>query len=118
MHMQLMNSYRIPFSTLISYIPIIATVVTTLFSVILARATLRYVEATDKGLALAREEFEREWNPDLHIKMERVSATEAKVIVTNSGQDFGPAAAPAIAQAHTRHPIRALPLERSVWLAA
>ena len=50
---------------------------------ILARATLRYVEATDKGLALAREEFEREWSPDLHIKMERVSATEARVIVTN-----------------------------------
>jgi hypothetical protein len=51
--------------------------------VILARATLRYVEATDKGLALAREGFEREWSPDLHIKLERVSATEANVIVTN-----------------------------------
>src|ERR1700758_1409418 len=83
MHMQLVNSYRIPFTTLISYIPVIATVVTCFFSVILARATLRYVEATDKGLALAREEFEREWSPDIHIKMERVSATEAKVIVTN-----------------------------------
>ena len=83
MHMQLMNSYRIPFTTLISYIPVIATIVTTLFSVVLARATLRYVEATDKGLALAREEFEREWSPDLHIKMERVSASEARVIVTN-----------------------------------
>src|SRR5208283_4987534 len=83
MHMQLVNSFRIPFTTLISYIPIIATIVTCLFSVVLARATLRYVEATDKGLALAREEFEREWSPDLHIKMERVSATEANVIVTN-----------------------------------
>jgi hypothetical protein len=83
MHMQLMNSYRVPFSTLMSYIPVIATLVTTFFSVILARATLRYVEATDKGLALAREEFEREWSPDLHIKMERVSASEARVIVTN-----------------------------------
>jgi hypothetical protein len=83
MHMQLANSFRIPFTTLISYIPVIATVVTCMFSVILARATLRYVEATDKGLALAREEFEREWSPDLHIKIERVSATEAKVIVTN-----------------------------------
>ena len=81
--MQLVNSFRIPFTTLISYIPIIATIVTCLFSVVLARATLRYVEATDKGLALAREEFEREWTPDLHIKMERISATEAKVIVTN-----------------------------------
>jgi hypothetical protein len=50
---------------------------------VLARATLRYVEATDKGLALAREEFEREWSPDIHIKMERVSASEAKIVVTN-----------------------------------
>lgn len=83
MHLQLANLSRIPFSSLISYIPVIATVVTCFFSVILARATLRYVEATDKGLALAREEFEREWSPDIHIKMERVSASEAKIIVTN-----------------------------------
>lgn len=75
--------FYVPLSTLISYIPVIATVVTCFFSLILARATLRYVEATDKGLALAREEFEREWTPDLHIKLERVSETEAKVIVTN-----------------------------------
>ncbi len=83
MHMQMVSQFRMPFTTLISYIPVIATIVTTFFSIILARATLRYVEATDKGLALAREEFEREWSPDLHIKMERVSATEAKVIITN-----------------------------------
>lgn len=81
--MQMMNSFRVPWGTLISYIPVIATVVTTFFSVILARATLRYVEATDKGLQLAREEFEREWTPDLHIKLERVSPTEARIIVTN-----------------------------------
>ena len=77
------HSFSISFSTFISYIPLIATVVTCFFSVILARATLRYVEATDKGLALAREEFEREWSPDLHIKLERISTTEARVIVTN-----------------------------------
>jgi hypothetical protein len=77
------NSFRIPLNILVSYIPVIATVLTCFFSVILARATLRYVEATDKGLALAREEFEREWSPDLHIKLERVSATEAKIVVTN-----------------------------------
>jgi len=77
------SAFRNSFSTLITYIPLIATVVTCFFSVILARATLRYVEATDKGLALAREEFEREWTPDLHIKLERVSNTEARVIVTN-----------------------------------
>lgn len=85
-HLQMIDSLRIPFSTLVSYIPVIATIVTTFFSIILARATLRYVEATDKGLALAREEFEREWNPDLHIKMERVSNTEANLIVTNLGK--------------------------------
>ncbi|MGA2102144.1 MAG: hypothetical protein ABSG34_13625 [Candidatus Sulfotelmatobacter sp.] len=83
MHMQMMNSFRVPLGTLVSYIPVIATVVTTFFSIILARATLRYVEATDKGLQLAREEFEREWTPDLHIKLERVSPTEARIIVTN-----------------------------------
>ena len=83
MHLQMMNSFRIPWGTLISYIPVIATIVTTFFSIVLARATLRYVEATDKGLALAREEFEREWTPDLHIKLERISHSEARVIVTN-----------------------------------
>jgi len=80
---QWIHSFHIPLLTLVSYIPVIATVVTCFFSLILARATLRYVESTDKGLALAREEFEREWTPDLHIKLERISATEAKVVVTN-----------------------------------
>ena len=83
MHMQLIDSLRIPFTTLISYIPVLTTIVTTFFSVILARATLRYVESTDRSLELAREEFERQWNPDLHIKLERVSPTEARIIVTN-----------------------------------
>jgi hypothetical protein len=78
-----LNLFRISFATFVTYIPLIATVLTCFFSVILARATLRYVEATDKGLALAREEFEREWSPDLHLKLERVSSTEANVIVTN-----------------------------------
>jgi hypothetical protein len=83
MHLQLLDSIRLPFSALIGYIPILATLVTCFFSVVLARATLRYVEATDKGLQLAREEFEREWSPELHIKLERVSASEARIIVTN-----------------------------------
>src|SRR3979490_3339124 len=86
MHMQWINSYRISFTTFISYVPIIATVVTCFFSVVLARATLRYVEATDKGLALAREEFEREWSPELHIKLERISPSEARIVVTNLGR--------------------------------
>jgi hypothetical protein len=80
---QWIHSLRMPLTIFVSYIPLIATVVTCFFSVILARATLRYVEATDKGLALAREEFEREWTPDLHIKLERISSTEARVVVTN-----------------------------------
>jgi hypothetical protein len=83
MHIQWMNSYSIPFSGLVNYIPLVATVVTCVLSVILARATLRYAEAADKGLALAREEFEREWSPELHIKMERVSASETRIVVTN-----------------------------------
>ncbi len=80
---QWINSFRLWFAALIGIIPVIATLVTCIFSVILARATLRYVEATDKGLNLAREEFEREWSPDLHIKLERVSSTEVRIIVTN-----------------------------------
>ena len=77
------NWFYVLLTTFVSYIPLIATVVTCFFSVILARATLRYVEATDKSLSLAREEFEREWSPDLHIKLERVSATEIRIIITN-----------------------------------
>ncbi len=80
---QWINSFRLWFAALIGIVPVIATLVTCIFSVILARATLRYVEATDNGLNLAREEFEREWSPDLHIKLERVSSTEVKIIVTN-----------------------------------
>jgi hypothetical protein len=82
--MNVMNTlYSIPFTALIAYIPVLATVVTCYFSIVLARATLRYVAATDKGLALAREEFEREWSPELHLKIERISTTEARIVVTN-----------------------------------
>ena len=83
MAVQWINSLRSWLGALLGYIPLIATVITSFFSVVLARATLRYVEATDKGLSLAREEFEREWSPDLHIKLERVSPAEVRVIVTN-----------------------------------
>jgi len=68
---------------LIAYIPLIATVVTTILSLVLARATLRYAESSDKSLALAREEFEREWSPELHIKLERTSPHDTKLVVTN-----------------------------------
>jgi cell division protein FtsL len=68
---------------LLAYIPLIGTVVTTVLSLVLARATLRYAAASDKSLALAREEFEREWSPELHLKLEQVSGREAKLVVTN-----------------------------------
>lgn len=83
MDIQWVSQYSLPVSTLIAYIPVVATVVTTILSVVLARATLRYAEASDKSLALAREEYEREWSPELHIKLEKVSATETRIIVTN-----------------------------------
>jgi hypothetical protein len=70
-------------TVLIAYIPLIATVVTTILSLVLARATLRYAEASDKALALAREEFEREWSPELHIKLERVSPHDTRLVITN-----------------------------------
>lgn len=78
-----MHLRTMPFFGLVNYIPVIATVVTTILSVVLARATLRYAESSDKSLALAREEFEREWSPELHIKLEKVSSSEIKLIVTN-----------------------------------
>ncbi len=83
MHIQWMSSYGVPLFSLVNYIPLAATVVTCVLSVILARATLRYAEATDKSLALAREEFEREWSPELHVKLERVSDSETRIVVTN-----------------------------------
>ena len=67
----------------INYIPVVATVVTCVLSLVLARATLRQVEATDKGLQLAREEFEREWMPEVHVKLQRRSATDVDAVVTN-----------------------------------
>ena len=83
MHLNWFHLPSIQFSTLLAYIPVAATVVTCILSLVLARATLRYAEATDKSLALAREEYEREWSPELHIKLERVSSSEAKLVITN-----------------------------------
>ena len=81
--MSWLNDHSSLVTSLINYVPVVATVVTCVFSLVLARATLRQVEATDKGLALAREEFEREWAPELHIKLRRLSATELEIVVTN-----------------------------------
>jgi hypothetical protein len=83
MHLQWVNQLNVPFTLLINYVPLVATVVTCILSLVLARATLRYSETTERSLALAREEFEREWSPELHIKLERLSDTEARIVVTN-----------------------------------
>ncbi|PYX81518.1 MAG: hypothetical protein DMG70_19270 [Acidobacteria bacterium] len=83
MYLQWFHVPSIQLSTLLACIPVVATVVTCILSLVLARATLRYAEATDKSLALAREEYEREWSPELHIKLERVSSSEAKIVITN-----------------------------------
>jgi hypothetical protein len=83
MHLQWPGQWSIPFTLVMTYVPLVATVVTTILSLVLARATLRYAETTERTLALAREEFEREWSPELHIKLERVSGREAWIVVTN-----------------------------------
>jgi hypothetical protein len=76
-------SQHIPFTVIVEYIPLAATVATTVLSMVLARATLRYAETTDKSLALAREEFERQWSPELHIKLEMISSRKTNIVVTN-----------------------------------
>ena len=60
MHLQWLNQHNIPFTVVMEYIPLVATITTTILSLVLARATLRYAESADKSLALAREEFERD----------------------------------------------------------
>src|SRR5690348_14719528 len=83
MLLQWFNQHSLPFQVIVAYIPLTATVATTVLSIILARATLRYAETTDKSLALAREEFERQWSPELHLKLERVSNRQTRIVVTN-----------------------------------
>ncbi|HET7206148.1 MAG TPA: hypothetical protein VFI95_06170 [Terriglobales bacterium] len=83
MHLQWIGRWNEPISLLAAYVPLAATIVTCLLSLVLARATLRYAETTERSLALAREEFEREWSPELHIKLERISDSEARIVVTN-----------------------------------
>lgn len=83
MHLQWFNQHSIPFTLIVAYVPLIATIATTILSIVLARATLRYAETTDKSLALAREEFERQWSPELHIKLEKTSSRQTRIVVTN-----------------------------------
>jgi hypothetical protein len=84
MHMQQwLSQHSIPFQLIVAYIPLIATVTTTILSIVLARATLRYAEASDKSLALARDEFERQWSPELHVKLEKINPRKTNIMVTN-----------------------------------
>src|SRR5438552_9847710 len=86
MHMQWLNQHSIPLNLILAYIPLVATITTTILSLVLARATLRYAESADRSLALAREEFERQWSPELHIKLEKLTSHQAKIVVTNLGK--------------------------------
>jgi len=88
MHMQFqfLSQHSLPFTLIVAYIPLVATVATTILSIVLARATLRYAEASDKSLALAREEFERQWSPELHVKLEKLSSRQTNIVVTNLGR--------------------------------
>jgi hypothetical protein len=83
MNLQWLAQHSVSFTIIVAYIPLIATVVTTILSLVLARATLRYAETTDKTLALAREEFEREWSPELHIRLQQMAERETRLVVTN-----------------------------------
>src|SRR5258708_23363573 len=83
MHMQWFSQHSLPFTLIAACIPLVATVATTILSIVLARATLRYAEASDKSLALAREEFERQWSPEMHAKLEKLSSRKTNIVVTN-----------------------------------
>src|SRR5690349_21756608 len=83
MLMQWLSQHSIRFQVVVAYIRLAATIATTILSIVLARATLRYAETTDKSLALAREEFERQWSPELHIKLDMVSSRKTNIVVTN-----------------------------------
>lgn len=86
MHLQWFNQHGFPVTLIVEYIPLAATVTTTMLSLVLARATLRYAESADRSLALAREEFERQWSPELHIKLEKETPRQAKIVITNLGK--------------------------------
>ena len=77
------HGHSIQISTLVNFIPVLATIVTTMLSIVLARATLRYAHAADRTLELAHEQFEREWAPELHVRLERISGADARIIITN-----------------------------------
>ncbi|HET9182277.1 MAG TPA: hypothetical protein VFP59_09110 [Candidatus Angelobacter sp.] len=77
------HGHTIQWPMLVNFIPVLATIITTLLSIVLARATLRYAHAADRTLELAHEQFEREWAPELHLRMERVSAGDARIVITN-----------------------------------
>lgn len=83
MHLAWINLGDIPLTNIVNLIPVAATIVTTILSVVLARATLRYAKAADRGLELSRQQFEREWAPELHVRLERASTADARIVVTN-----------------------------------
>jgi hypothetical protein len=79
----ILYGHAIQWSALINLIPVLATIITTILSIVLARATLRYAHVADRTLELAHEQFEREWAPELHLRLERTSSGEARLVITN-----------------------------------
>jgi len=77
------HGITIPLPMLVNFIPVLAALVTTILSIVLARATLRYAHAADRTLELAHEQFEREWAPELHLRLERASFADARMVITN-----------------------------------
>ena len=62
-----------------------ASLVTLFLTFVLVWATLRYVKATKDSLQVAREQLEREWRPDLHVKL-RADAGRVFIDCTNLGR--------------------------------
>lgn len=83
LRMQWVSQFGSAIQGLSSVVALMATISTTVLSFVLARATLRYVRVTDKALQLAHEQFEREWAPELHIRLEKISDSDARVVITN-----------------------------------
>jgi hypothetical protein len=49
MHLQWLSQHNISFTIVLEYIPLVATVATTILSLVLARATLRYAKPAIKA---------------------------------------------------------------------
>ena len=64
-----LSQHAIPFTLILAYVPLIATIVTTVVSLVLARATVRDTESSDPGAWRSHvSSSSAEWAPELHLK--------------------------------------------------